>query len=373
MFLLVLTITALIGLGLVFSYANADKDKLNLGAGVSGQVGVGIGKSSGGENETVSATSQTGANASVSNRGSSQSSSQVGANVASSSQVSSQSSEQNSQEYNGNEQGTMEEESHGHFKSSYEKIYADSDNSFTIQTSRHLYKPGDQVEIDGTIWSGLMANVGNISTVSIEVQDNGGNVVYNGTSQVNSGGQYSATFQLPSDAKNGAYDVNVKANVSADILSTVSAKIQASLSQDGKFVVVSPNAWAVKAEGKDFGVNIATNSSSVNNFNFDEQHKKLSFTVQGETGTKGVLDIDIPKPLLSGNMTVMMDGQVMSQSDIIETDAQDHTTLEINYHHSTHQIDIIGTNAVPEFPLAIPVFLASIVSLIAFYRMGFGK
>ncbi len=355
-FLTILAVVVLIGVGQDFSYANADKNKLNVGVGMSGQAGVGIGNSSGGENETsASVTSQANVNMTM-NRGSNQS------------------TEENPQKYYGNQHGASEAESHGHFKSSYEKINADSNDSFTVQSYRHLYKPGNQVEIDGAIWSGLITAVGNISIASVQVTDNGGNVVYTGNSTVDSNGQYSATFQLPPDAKNGAYDVNVKANVSADILGTLSSKIQTSLSQDGKFVVISPNAFAVKAEGRDFGVNIATNSSNVSNLNFDEQNKKLSFTVQGETGTKGVLDIDIPKPLLSGDLTVMMDGQAMPQSDIIETDAQDHATLELNYHHSTHQIDIIGTNAVPEFPVSTIVMTIAIigsVSLLTVYGNRF--
>lgn len=347
----VLTLTifiGLIGIGLFFYPAAADKDKLGVGAAISGQAGIGT---------AVNGTSASG-NAAVS--------AQAGANVNSSSNSNSNPSSGTSSESSEYSQTTSANaESHGHFKSSYDKIYASSDDKFTIQTNKHLYKPGDEVDLDGTIWSGLTTTVGSINAVSINVIDNNGNVVYTGNNQVDSSGQYSATFQLPSDAKNGAYTVNVNANVSANVLGAVQSNTQASLSQETKFVVISPNAFDVKAEGQDFGVNIATNSSSVSNFNFDEQNKKISFTVQGQTGTKGVLDIDIPKPLLNGDLTVMMDGQAMAQSDIIETDAQDHTTLEINYHHSTHQIDIIGTNAVPEFPFSTIAMTMSILGSIS--------
>src|SRR4029077_160098 len=133
-----------------------------------------------------------------------------------------------------------------------------------------------------------------------------------------------------------------------------------------KFVVVSPNAFAIKAEGKDFDVNLASNSN-VSNLQFDENAKKISFTVSGETGTKGTTDITIPKSLLSGNISVMIDGQVMSQTDVIETaNTQDETTLEINYHHSTHTIEIVGTNAVPEFPTTLLVMAAAIGLLVIF-------
>ena len=62
----------------------------------------------------------------------------------------------------------------------------------------------------------------------------------------------------------------------------------------------------------------------------------------------------------------MIDGQVMAQSDVVETaDTNYEVTLELNYHHSTHQIDIVGTNAAPEFgSLVSAVLVFSIVSII---------
>lgn len=259
---------------------------------------------------------------------------------------------------------TSESGMHGHYNNAYEKISASSDEEFTVQAQRHLYKPGDSVTLDGSIWSNLMASLGNVNTVSIQVKDNGGNVVYDGKGQVGANGEYSAQFQLPSDAKKGAYDVDVTADVSADVLNSLALKTKGTLESSTKLVVVSPNSMSVQAEGRDFDVQVASNSTSVTNLNFDEQNKKLSFTVQGDAGTKGVTEITVPKSLLNGDLTVMIDGQVMAQSDVVETaDTDTETTLELNYHHSTHQIDIVGTNAVPEFGTMASVSL--VVSILA--------
>jgi hypothetical protein len=259
----------------------------------------------------------------------------------------------------------LQSDSNENYKMSYEKMKADLDNSVTVETQHHIYKPDEQVSIEGSVWSNLIASVGGLSSVSIQVTDNGGNLVYNGKSQLNSNGDYFAQFQLPSDAKQGAYTVNIKGDVNASVLSTLTLKTQTSLEGSDKFVVASPNAFAIKAEDKDFDVQIASNSTSLSNLQFDEQHRKLSFTVQGETGTKGVTEVTIPKSLLSGKMTVMIDGQAMAQSNVIETDTSDHVTLEINYHHSTHQIDIVGTYAAPEFSSLVSIVLVfSIVSVI---------
>jgi len=337
--LMIAIIGGLVATGVTLSNSSAEKAKVDVGADVS--VKGEIGKSGVEENTSTSA------------------------NVSASSSGSSGKSEAESHE-NYNASSEMQTQSHGNYKMSYEKMNADSKNSFKVETEHHIYKSGEQISIEGSIWSSLMATVGGISSVSIQVTDNNGNIVYTGKSQVNSDGDYSAQFQLPSDAKNGAYTVDVKGDVSADLLNTLSLKTQASLESSDKFVVVSPNAFAIKAAGKDFSVQVATNSSDVSDVKFDEQGKKLSFTVQGETGTKGVTEVTIPKSLLSGDLTVMMDGQVMAQSDVIETaDTNDEVTLELNYHHSTHQIDIVGTNAVPEFGSLVSVVLVfSIVSII---------
>ncbi|HEV2193716.1 MAG TPA: MG2 domain-containing protein [Nitrosopumilaceae archaeon] len=254
---------------------------------------------------------------------------------------------------------------HENYKSSYEKISANSENSFTVETDKHLYKPGDNIKIEGSIWSGLITELGGANLISIQVLDNNGTIVNDGKIQVNGNGQYNTQFTLSDNARNGAYTINAKIDVSANLVGSLTLKTQGNLQSSAKFVVVSPNAFAVKAEGKDFDVKLASNSN-VSNLQFDEQGKKISFTVSGETGTKGTTDITIPKSLLSGNISVMIDGQVMSQADVIETaDTQDETTLEINYHHSTHTIEIVGTNAVPEFGQLAPIVLAaSIMSII---------
>lgn len=334
-------------------FASADYGDVKSSADLSAKIHVG--KSDIGENASsdVHMSGQMGSNMSMSG----QSDSSTNASVTTKSQDDS---------HENSHASSNESEPHGHYKNNYEKISANSDDEFTVQPQKHLYKPGDNVTIQGSIWSDLMTSLGNVNTVSIKVKDNDGNVVYDGKGQVDASGDYTAQFQLPSDAKKGAYTVDVNADVSADVLGSLTLKTKAALDSSTKFVVVSPNSMSVKAEGHDFDVQVASNSTTVSNLNFDEQNKKLSFTVQGDTGTKGVTEITIPKSLLSGDLTVMIDGQAMAQSDVVETASTDtETTLELNYHHSTHQIDIVGTNAVPEFSsVASLVLVASVLAVV---------
>jgi uncharacterized protein YfaS (alpha-2-macroglobulin family) len=322
----------------------AEKEQVGLNANVSAKINLG--------NTAITSNSTAQANASAGNSGEK---TKNESNKNSQSQANMQSQKNTQAGYN------------EHYKSSYTTMSADSENSFTVETNKHLYKPSDDVKIEGSIWSGLITELGGANLVTVQVLDDKGNVVNDGKAQINGDGQYSTEFILHDNAENGAYTINAKIDVNADLLGSLTLKTQANLQSSAKFVVVSPNAFAVKAEGQDFDVKIASNSD-VRNLQFDEQAKKISFTVSGETGTKGVTDITIPKSLLNGDMNVMIDGQVISKYDVIETaNTKDETTLEINYHHSTHIIEIVGTNAVPEFgPLSsitLVVVIASIIIL----------
>src|SRR5712692_588230 len=156
--LMIVIVAGLVATGVTLSNATAEKAKLDVGAGVS--VKGEIGKSGMEENTSASANVSAG----------------------------SSSSEKSQAESHGNYQASsaMQTQSHENYKMSYEKMNADSKNSFTMETGHHIYKPGEQVSIEGSIWSSLMATVGGINSVSIQVTDNNGNIVYTGKSQVNS-------------------------------------------------------------------------------------------------------------------------------------------------------------------------------------------
>ncbi len=95
--------------------------------------------------------------------------------------------------------------------------------------------------------------------------------------------------------------------------------------------------------------------------------KKVSVTVEGQSGTKGVSHISIPKDMVSGEMQVMIDGQVVANDQVVVTKhTEAETEVEVNYQHSVHTIDVIGTQAVPEFGTIAGLILAvAIISIVA--------
>jgi hypothetical protein len=241
--------------------------------------------------------------------------------------------------------------------SSYQTIALDSKNSFVVNTKQHLYNPGDEVQVEGSIWSNLISQIGGVDSVKIQVVDNKGTIIYDDELQVNDDGRYSASFVLPVDSQKGAYTIKSNIDVSADLFATLTIDAQSNLQTSSKFVVANGEAIVVKAEGRSFDVNIASNSN-IDNFEFKQNQKRMTFTVEGESGTQGVTKITIPKAMLSGEISVMIDGKITSPDDaIISSDTEAETTLEINYHHSVHTIDITGTNVVPEFPESLIIVM----------------
>jgi len=93
----------------------------------------------------------------------------------------------------------------------------------------------------------------------------------------------------------------------------------------------------------------------------------VTFKAEGETGTRGVTQVTVPKAMLSGEMVVMIDGKAVASDSndvIVTSDTGTETTYEINYHHSEHDVSVTGTNVVPEFPLATLVMAGAVGSIV---------
>jgi hypothetical protein len=107
-------------------------------------------------------------------------------------------------------------------------------------------------------------------------------------------------------------------------------------------------------------------NSTMSNFGFDAGARSISFKVAGTTGT-GFCNITIPRSLLYaalGNWTVKIDGITLSSGNFTVTENGEYAFIYLNYSHSEHTIEIIGTWVVTELPPSLlPIFLM-ILSLI---------
>jgi hypothetical protein len=163
----------------------------------------------------------------------------------------------------------------------------------------------------------------------------------------------------------GTYTVTTAIQVDADALGIIKTITSAALQSSMQIAVATPEEHQVSAENQDFTVTIASNSA-LSDFQFRQQEKKISFLVEGDAGTTGVTEISIPKKLLSGDMSVFVDQNLVTKENVLlKSDTEAQSTFEINYHHSIHRAEIAGTNVVPEFPIAMLAMAASIGSVIA--------
>ncbi len=261
------------------------------------------------------------------------------------------------------------------YSSSYEEVTADVTRPVTVSLESHLYNRGDEIRVKGSVWPEIVRQVDAIDVVQIEVKDGNGNVVAREDATVDDEGRYSKALSLLESAGSGIYTLESRVELDADALGIVETITSVALRSSIQFVVAEPVEYNVNAENQDFTVQIASNSG-ISNFEFTQHEKKVSFLAEGNGGTLGVTEITIPKALLSGEMTVLIDQNIARQEDVIvKSNTQDETTFEINYTHSIHRIEVVGTNAVPEFPLAWLAMSAAIgaVTVLTVWKRLYGN
>ncbi len=273
------------------------------------------------------------------------------------------------------------------YVTSYQKLDADSNNYITTQTEHKIYTPDDPVKVYGSIWNGLL-NAGSgaylatvpVSTLAgntvtelvlVQIKDNHGIVVSSKETQVDGNGNYLISVNMPVNAS-GRYTVDSWLETKTGLLGTLDASAAAKLDSTTDFTVVKPSEFSVPTKDASFTVGISSNST-VSDFAFDSENKKISFNVQGVTGTRGVSDVTVPKSLLGGQIQVSVDGitePYNSDRVVIVSDTPSETVFEINYHHSKHTVQLVGTSAAEVVPVntkAIPEFssIAPIVLVIS--------
>ena len=110
---------------------------------------------------------------------------------------------------------------------------------------------------------------------------------------------------------------------------------------------------------------LVESNSTVSEMTFNSTNAELSFTVSGTSGTTGYVKATIPKDLLytEGDWTVLVDEQPVIPT--VNEDANN-TCLLFTYGHSTKTIEIIGTDAIPEFPswIIMPLLLTATLLII---------
>jgi len=112
----------------------------------------------------------------------------------------------------------------------------------------------------------------------------------------------------------------------------------------------------VQWEEDKFNVEIISDVE-INNFNFEQTEKSISFEINEENK---IITIIMPEILLGGPYVTLLDDQKIEHSKWIDEEKNISITIKP---HSSGQITIIGTTVIPEFSMFIPLIMGFLVVL----------
>jgi len=93
--------------------------------------------------------------------------------------------------------------------------------------------------------------------------------------------------------------------------------------------------------------------------------------VSGLSGTSGHCGVWVPEGLLSGTFSLTSDGQPLEEGHgYTITYEGAYYKFEISYIHSSHTIEIVGSQVIPEFQvwMLLPLFMAATLMAVMLYR-----
>src|ERR1700746_1924958 len=229
----------------------------------------------------------------------------------------------------------------------------------TVTTDKASYNDGDKVTISGStqdyisgtpITVRIISPIGNL--VKVDQVDLGSDRTFSTS--------ITATGVLWQEA--GAYTVKVQFGSAARTAQTTFQFSGSSGGQGGN---------TIKVDGTDLSVKYSITNGKVLGIKADIQSKSLIVSIQ--TTGDGVLTITLPRALINATLPatgqddkyyVLVEGQ---EADFQETSTTTtDRTLSIPFTDGTEEIEIIGTQIVPEFgPIAALVLAIAIISIIA--------
>lgn len=116
------------------------------------------------------------------------------------------------------------------------------------------------------------------------------------------------------------------------------------------------------SHGQDFPV-LARTNSLIGMYEFTESEKKLRINI--EDGDHVILNI--PKRFLNGDFTVKTNSKITTQFNV--TNLEGSSIIAVNYTADTKTVDIIGTTAIPEFPISILVASVAMMTTLLALRL----
>ena len=131
-----------------------------------------------------------------------------------------------------------------------------------------------------------------------------------------------------------------------------------------------PQVFQPLIDSADYPVTVDSNSVILG-FAFNQSTKQISLSVSGSNGTSGFCDVTIPDDLLWGSFSLNLDGfPLVEDVDYTQTHNSTYYNFHITYSDSAHMIEIVGSDAIPEFPswIILPTFMVATLVAAILYR-----
>ena len=146
------------------------------------------------------------------------------------------------------------------------------------------------------------------------------------------------------------------------------------------FIPIYAYAQDITINDQEFRLSPALTNGVIRSIELNQELTSLMIDV--EMDDEGMLEITIPRDMLDSKkrlgtsdedaeFIVLIDGDIAIFDEISTNDEA--RILSINVPDKAEMIEIIGTNAIPEFPLAIIVLVSSIASLLVVRSIYGGK
>jgi hypothetical protein len=248
----------------------------------------------------------------------------------------------------------------------YHLPQATSEVPVVSRTEQRAYAAGSTVSFDGAV---SRDTVGDLREVVVEIIDSTNKSLLRKDVQVGSDSKFGSEMRLPESAGRGEYKLCVKPK--EGLFGRIIPGGPDSYCSPSVFVE-QRRSFPILANGESFSVDIISNSQ-VSGVQFSGEQRRLALTVEGSTGTTGIVNIELSKRMLGGEYIIQIDGQPVTDSNrTIIKDKGDNVMVEVNYTHSVHTIEILGATAIPEYPSSVVIFAIAITAVIALLTLRSG-
>jgi predicted secreted protein with PEFG-CTERM motif len=240
-------------------------------------------------------------------------------------------------------------------------------NPITVTTDKQSYSSGDTIHI-----SGAVAKVVSGQGMFISITNPNGALYRADTIVPNSDGSYSYDLKIGGKlGPSGMYTVKVTyAQSSAQATFTFTNTTGGGM-----------QTYTLNIDGKNYQIQYMITGGKLLNMTMDTGAKTLTANI--DSTSNGTLTLVLPRSVIDSqengkdiDFNVFADGVALGALPDQNTTA-DSRTLAINFDNGTQKIEVVGTNAVPEFgPIAALVLVIAIIGTIVattrFRKSGFG-